>query len=596
VPFWDALYRGQNIFPQAAVPTGSPLYTSNDIQIKKLMRNVLRAWVTNYTLVGAWDFNYTSVTGDAAAAYYTPPIVVGSFTAPNGATIYIHRFRVNAGRLSVPNQSDDPAEVKKNPTVVVRPLTGLKSFRIYTQERIPDINRDYQPDRYHPENDARGYDYPYSRRAYIGGVRAGQAGGDNLVTAAVTREIPSPEGQNPGWYSNYTNIVKLLCAWGGFTWPKDSWQYHTDGRKVPITFTKPDEAVLGKGPSPVRVWGDFQTTAAAGDNILDVDVWDKKSLLDGIQYCRDIVGAIFKIDESGAAVFRLANLYQPGNWLTLNDTPGFTSGMYVLDEQSNLMNLSATTSSANVREGVFVSDGSGEKAAIAGGYNPNPTGLRRWAGWTDSGFETTAEMQRMADMITIRQLMTYRQDSATIPGFPAIQIDDQVRIVEETTGESFIHYVSGINSTLDLEEGSYTYELTTHWLGDSPNAIAVVPRAPSSLPATVILQPTTTPYPVPSITPLPRVTDSTKASTSQNIINNRVMSTSKGSFTLLSQPVSTNDTLPVATDSTPTNTTTTQVNPLWAFSIADFSDFTQGAITQWLQPENFDWEPRGGSA
>ena len=74
----------------------------------------------------------------------------------------------------------------------------------------------------------------------------------------------------------------------------------------------------------------------------------------------------------------------------------------------------------------------------------------------------------MADMIALRAAFSYRQNTATIPGFPAIQIDDQVRIYERTLSEGFLHYVQGISSTNDLTSGQWTYELATHWLGTSP--------------------------------------------------------------------------------------------------------------------------------
>lgn len=74
----------------------------------------------------------------------------------------------------------------------------------------------------------------------------------------------------------------------------------------------------------------------------------------------------------------------------------------------------------------------------------------------------------MADMIALRQLFTYRTDSATIPGYPRIQIDDQILLTEEVTGEGYLHYVTGISSTNDLETGAWKYELDTHWLGSDP--------------------------------------------------------------------------------------------------------------------------------
>ena len=75
----------------------------------------------------------------------------------------------------------------------------------------------------------------------------------------------------------------------------------------------------------------------------------------------------------------------------------------------------------------------------------------------------------MADMITLRQMFTYRQNSLRIPADPSIQIDDQVEILERTTGEAYKHHVSGIDSTWDLEKGTWYFDLTTSWLGESPS-------------------------------------------------------------------------------------------------------------------------------
>lgn len=74
----------------------------------------------------------------------------------------------------------------------------------------------------------------------------------------------------------------------------------------------------------------------------------------------------------------------------------------------------------------------------------------------------------MAEMITLRQLFTYRTDSLQIPANPQIQIDDQIQILERVTSEGYIHYVKGISSNNDMANGEWTYDLTTHWLGERP--------------------------------------------------------------------------------------------------------------------------------
>lgn len=74
----------------------------------------------------------------------------------------------------------------------------------------------------------------------------------------------------------------------------------------------------------------------------------------------------------------------------------------------------------------------------------------------------------MADLIAIRQMFTFRTDTLTIPGNPAIQVDDQVRIYERESEEMYLHYVKGISMDWDSKTGKYTYQLSTHWLGDVP--------------------------------------------------------------------------------------------------------------------------------
>jgi hypothetical protein len=65
--------------------------------------------------------------------------------------------------------------------------------------------------------------------------------------------------------------------------------------------------------------------------------------------------------------------------------------------------------------------------------------------------------------------MTYRQSTITIAANPAIQIDDQVKIYEKITSDTYFHYVNGITSNHDLSTGKWTYDLSTQWLGTDPN-------------------------------------------------------------------------------------------------------------------------------
>lgn len=216
------------------------------------------------------------------------------------------------------------------------------------------------------------------------------------------------------------------------------------------------------------VWGDFDNTGLAGIAKLDVDMFDKKPVMDGISAVRDIIGFDFWIDEAGAVVWRMPNVWTKGNYLTnFTDYSGRvrTSELVTIDEKVTLIDQSTKLSSRNVRERVIIADVNGNFGQVVRGYNPAPTGQWRVAGWSDQHFRNKGEAEKMANLIAIRQAFLYRQNTLTIAANPAIQIDDQVVIYERMTGEGYLHRVTNIESEFDFEDGKWTYQLTTHWLG-----------------------------------------------------------------------------------------------------------------------------------
>lgn len=281
-------------------------------------------------------------------------------------------------------------------------------------------------------------------------------------------------GEQPGKFEDYTDIVKLLAAWGGFFWPEHAKIVQSDGSieqydfgtgPFGLEFVDPVLGTQGSG----RVWGDFETTGTASVATLTIDIFDKKSLMDGITYVRNVIGFNFFIDETGGVVWRNPNIYSLGNFKgDLSKDAGRVDEIIAIDEKQTLIGLSAKLSSRNVRERILVASSDGVNASLAQGYNPNPTGLRRVTIYSDMHFTSKSDAVWMADLVALNQLMTYRNDTVTIPGYPAIQIDDQVRIFEQVTSEGYIHYVRGISSNLDMESGNWTYQLTTQWLGEKP--------------------------------------------------------------------------------------------------------------------------------
>jgi hypothetical protein len=279
--------------------------------------------------------------------------------------------------------------------------------------------------------------------------------------------------QAVGNYRDYTGIVKRLAAWGGFWWPPPELGRHfwtineRDRQYVPFTHIDPP---LIDG----RVWGTFQATGTHAVADLTADLFDKKPFMDAINYVRDIVGFIFMIDEWGGVVWRMPNLYEAGNYLSPAPTDletrarrTRTSEYVTIDEKETLLSYSTVLSSENVRDRIFVANTTGKIGVVVRGFNPTYEGFRRTAGWTDQNFKTREETIVMADMIAAQQMFDYRRTSLTTPGNPAIQLDDQIRVYERTTNETYFHYVLGIKSDINMDTGEWTYELNTHWLGQN---------------------------------------------------------------------------------------------------------------------------------
>lgn len=295
-----------------------------------------------------------------------------------------------------------------------------------------------------------------------------------LYTAATAGELSIVDGTTTepiGNYRDFTDIVRWVGAWAGFYWPERgaTIRYDTDGTPYDHSYN----FTLGALPKGAT-WGSFQDTGTAGQAALTSDQWDKQPLMDVISHLREIVAHNFWIDEVGAIVWRRANLFELGNWLNPHHhartrMPARTSNIITIDEEETLLEYRTTLSSRNVRERVFVGDANGRKGAVVKGYNPlGGTGLMRVAGWTDQHFEDNQECLVAADLIVARQMFDYRRSTMTIPANPAIQVDDQIRIYERITNETYYHYVISVGSELDMDDGTWTYQLETHWLGEEP--------------------------------------------------------------------------------------------------------------------------------
>ena len=305
---------------------------------------------------------------------------------------------------------------------------------------------------------------------YRAGIRevAAYSGSSTSTNTSYVETVPSDAaaGVYPGIVSDFSDVVRLCAAWAGFYWFRGA-QRHLSGSGGFVYEAPPSRVWDPVLQAPGTIWGDIQDTGTAP--IATISGFEQASYLDVISQIRDIVGFVLYADPTGAIVWRQPNLFETGNWVaTASSSPRRTKQILDLDERTVLISARSRVTSRNVREGIKVSDATGKYESWQKGWNPNPVGLVRIGGWVDENFASKEETALMAEMIAVRQLFQYRTDTVTISGYSAIEPDDQVRIIEGSTSEGYLHYVEGLTSTLDMSTGTWTMELSTKWLGTNP--------------------------------------------------------------------------------------------------------------------------------
>lgn len=251
-----------------------------------------------------------------------------------------------------------------------------------------------------------------------------------------------------GNYSDWVDIIRDLLLWSGF------WLEET------LTSTQ--------APS---VFGNLESTGAfALDNITE-DFFDKKPVIDVIHAIREIVGYAVYVDDQGGFHFHPPNIWSIGNYLE-DGTP--TSTVPVIDEALQITQYQVAYGDADARTSITVSSSDPiqplkDTVTVTRQSTTGQAllkGIVRNALWINGQFTNKLEAAVLAELIDLTLYLAERQGSVVMAANPAISINDQVRIFERQTGETYIHYVNAVSSSMDLVSGVYTMTLTTHWLGD----------------------------------------------------------------------------------------------------------------------------------
>ena len=255
-----------------------------------------------------------------------------------------------------------------------------------------------------------------------------------------------------GNYKDYSDIVKRLLRWSGWVLYEDT----------------PDPTEY----APVH--GSIESTGAWSDECLPEEMFDKKPVIDAITQIKEIVGYLFYINEEGAAQFKTPNWWAPGNF---DETGQPVDIIPDMNEVINVTGYQATTNDTDLRSEIIIATEDPVDGLLQGSsatrFRPFSSDLLRGmvkpAMWTNEVFQKPEEQLIMAELIALHIWFSKRTGSVTLAANPNIQIDDQVRVYERVSSDTYIHYVRGQSMTHDLDTGLFTMTLNTHWLGDDDN-------------------------------------------------------------------------------------------------------------------------------
>ena len=298
---------------------------------------------------------------------------------------------------------------------------------------------------------------------------------------------------------DYTQIIKDLLMWSGFLAYDNS-----------ITPTESPSAL-----------GRLESTGIKTDIALSGDKFDKKTIMDCIKELAEVTGYYFYIDELGGAALHSPNWWSPGNYDVVlgekiyvedgtfnrvaSNAPNAVPFVPAIHEDRNMIEYSATISSADKRSEFIIGTNSpNPKDPTLTGYvkhvPPSANemilpgvssmrGIERPGIWVSQLFDKQEERQLMAELIGIHAWFAQRSGSVNCIGNPCLSIDDQVKLVERNTSETFTHLINSIDSNMDLDSGSYTMSISTNWLGDASDWVITNEPKNSDYPYVVISEP-----------------------------------------------------------------------------------------------------------
>lgn len=290
----------------------------------------------------------------------------------------------------------------------------------------------------------------------------GTSGGGTPPPGPPAPEVTYVQGDPiyaPGNYHDYADIIKDFALWAGF-----------------YLYPASTGGVLGPNVSP-SVYGNIESTGAFNSiGEIPPDTFDKKTVYDCMTTIAQVVGYIVRVDDQGGLRFESPNWWSPGNFF---DDGTRTTIMPLLDEKLNLFDYTQTTSDTSLVSEIIVGS---EDPYLFQGSPPDTAIIRFVPPFVETlhGIQKPAMLgiplnvpvkvedeEIMAELLAVQTFLTMRRGSVQAIYDPSICVDDQIRIMERSTGEANIHYVTGVHVEHDLQQGTAIATYTTCWLGNS---------------------------------------------------------------------------------------------------------------------------------
>jgi hypothetical protein len=287
---------------------------------------------------------------------------------------------------------------------------------------------------------------PFHYRAVVREVRARHKD-ETIEGRPGVPEVPDSTLQKDGNILDWVDAVKDLLLWSGFLFYQGQ-----------------------NPPGGAEVHGLIETSGNYPAECLNEDFFDKKSPMEVITAIKEILGYIFFVDAEGGVRFHSPNWWSSGNTL---DSGTRTSYVPELLDTQTIVDYTSQYDDRSMRSEVIVGSMVPEETddrTKFSRHTPQNVSLLRGmvqpAILINEVYQNELEQKLMAALIALHMMFQARSGRVTILANPEIQINDQVRITERNSSESYLHYVRSISSEHNLDTGEWFMTLETNWLGE----------------------------------------------------------------------------------------------------------------------------------